>query len=75
MFRHRRIAEPLVLIRLPTAAKPCERSGALDAKFAARMEWMRKRGIRINLKESERPQLTKKPPLPGTVIYFPSALD
>ncbi len=70
LLRHKRITDPLVLIRLPAAAIPCEGSSTLDAKFAERMEWMRVRGIRIDLKESERPRPRKRPALPGTVISF-----
>ena len=72
LLRHRKINDSLLLVRLPVAAKACEGPSALDAKLAARMEWMRERGIRINLKESERPRRTIKPPLPGTVIPFSS---
>jgi hypothetical protein len=72
--RQRKITDPLILVRLPAAAIPCERSRGLDTKFADRVEWMRVRGIRIEIKESERPRLVKKPPLPGTVIPFSSRL-
>ena len=70
LLRQRRIAEPLVFVRLPAAARPCEGSNALDAKLADRMDWMRERGIRIDLEASDRPRSTKKTPLPGTVIPF-----
>lgn len=75
LLRHRRITRPLVFIRLPAAAILCEGSHALDAKFADRMEWMRERGIRIDLKELDCPPLRKKHPLPGTVIPFSSRLS
>ena len=70
LLRHRRIGDPLVFVRLPAAARPCEGSNALDAKLADRMEWMRERGIRMDLEASDRPRSTKKAPLPGTVIPF-----
>lgn len=59
-----------MLKRLPRNARPYQGADALAAKVASRIEWMRKRGIGIGLKETERPRLTKKPPLPGTVIPF-----
>ena len=61
----------LALKGMPTPAKPSEESRALAEKLAAQIEWMRKRGIDISLKKSERPpRPAQKPPLPGTVIYF-----
>ena len=72
LLKRRRIGDPLVFVRLPTAAVPCERSSALDAKFADRVDWMQTRGIRIGLNVSECPQLVKRLPLPGTVIPFSS---
>ena len=53
LLRYRKANDPLLLVRLPVAAKACEGPSTLDAKLAARIEWMRERGIRINLKESE----------------------
>jgi hypothetical protein len=56
---------------LPTAAKVSEESSTLAEKLAKQIEWMQKKGIDISLKESERPaRPPRKPPLPGTVIYF-----
>ena len=73
LLKHKRITDPLVLIRLPAAAIPCEESSALDAKFADRVEWMRVRGICIDLNESECPRLAKKSPLPETVVALSSS--
>ena len=55
------------------AAEWAEESDRLAEKLAIQRRWMQKRGIDITLKESERPpRPQKKPPLPGTVIFFSS---
>ena len=68
-FRHQ-MRDTFVLKALPTAAKVSQESSTLAEKLATQIEWMQKKGIDISLKESERPRLARKPPLPGTVIYF-----
>lgn len=55
---------------LPVAAQSSEESSRLAEKLRAQREWMRKRGINIKLKESERPRPEERMPLPGTVLYF-----
>ena len=64
--------DPLVLKSLPTAVKLSEESNSLTEKFVSRREWMQMKGIDGSCAESERPRLTPRPPLPGTVIYFSS---
>ena len=64
------MSDTLVSISLPTAAKFPEESSSLSEKLATQIRWMRKRGINIRLKASERPSPEQKAPLPGTVIYF-----
>ena len=58
-------------IVLPTDARFAEESRSLREKRSRQIEWMRRRGINIQLREIERPAVTQKPPLPGTVIDFP----
>jgi primosomal protein N'' len=73
-FRHRK-RDTSVFKALSTAANPSQDSDTLAKKLATQIEWMQKKGIDISLKESERPpRPTQKPPLPGTVIYFPKIL-
>ncbi len=64
--------DTLVVKALPTAVKLSQESSTLAEKLATQIQWMQKKGIDISLKESERPRLAQKPPLPGTVIYFSS---
>ena len=68
-FIHR-IRDTFVPRASPAAAKWAEESDKLAKKLSIQIQWMQERGIDIRLKESERPRLEKKPPLPGTVIYF-----
>ena len=65
-----RMKDTVVPEALPTEAKCSPESSRLAEKLAIQLEWMRKRGINIRLKESERPSPAKRSPLPGTVIYF-----
>jgi len=62
--------DPLVLKSLPTSARPSEGSRSLTDKFVSRLEWMQEKGIGDGLAAVERPLSSRKPPLPGTVIYF-----
>ncbi len=64
--------DTLVVKALPTVVKLSQESSTLAEKLATQIQWMQKKGIDISLKESERPRLAQKPPLPGTVIYFSS---
>jgi len=62
--------EPFLLKYLPLGAKPSDDSGTLAAKLESRIEWMLQRGIDIALRDSERPSVADRSPLPGTVIRF-----
>ncbi len=62
----------MVVKALPTVVKLSQESSTLAEKLATQIQWMQKKGIDMSLKESERPRLAQKPPLPGTVIYFSS---
>jgi hypothetical protein len=62
--------DTLVVNALPTVAKFTQESSTLTEKLAAQVQWMRKKGIDIRLKESERPRVEQKSPLPGSIIYF-----
>jgi hypothetical protein len=70
-FRHR-MRDTLVVNALPTTARLSQESSTLAEKLATQIQWMQNKGIDISLKESERPRLAEKTPLPGTVIYFSS---
>jgi hypothetical protein len=70
-MQHRHlINEGLASIALPTTLRFSQESSSLDKKLAPQVQWMRNRGLNIRLKESERPSVERKLPLPGTVIYF-----
>jgi hypothetical protein len=60
---------------LPTVLKRRNESGMFAKKLAIQILWMEKKGIGIRLKKSECPRLIQKPPLPGTIIYFSSAIE
>ena len=62
--------ESFLIKRLPTRARPAEESDALAQKFASRLEWMRERGIGLNLARPLNLRPAKKNPLPGTTLYF-----
>ena len=62
-------------IALPTAARFSEESRSLADKLAKQVQWMKQRGIDIRLKETERPSVEKKLPLPGTVLHFPAPAE
>jgi len=58
---------------LPCEAERSYESSKLAEKLSAQVQWMKSRGIDISLKDSERPRPGhKKPPLPGTILYFSS---
>jgi hypothetical protein len=67
-----RIRDTLTGKSLPTVTKLTPESSTLAVKLAIQIKWMQKKGIDIYLKDSERPRLEQKPPLPGTTIYFSS---
>ena len=57
-------------IDLPATLRFSQESSNLTEKLAMQVRWMQKQGIDIRLRESERPAVEQKLPLPGTVIYF-----
>ena len=69
LFRHQP-RDGYLIKSLPPRARISDESNTLAEKFAARIEWMKTRGIDAGLAESERPPTISKTPLPGTVIYF-----
>jgi len=60
----------MVVNALPTVARFTQESTTLAEKLAKQVQWMRKKGIDIRLKDSERPRLDQRSPLPGSIIYF-----
>jgi hypothetical protein len=64
--------DALVANSLPTVVKLSQEPSTLAEKLAIQIKWMQMKGIDISFKESERPQLEQKTPLPGTIIYFSS---
>jgi hypothetical protein len=73
-FRYQ-IRDTQAVKALPTVLKRSKGPGMLAEKLAIQIQWMQKKGIGIGLKESECPQPVQKPPLPGTIIYFSSAIE
>ena len=65
----------LAVTTLPTGVNDSKASRMLAEKLAIQIGWMRRKGIDILLKESECPRLVQKPPLPGTIIYFSTAIE
>ncbi|RLA24991.1 MAG: hypothetical protein DRQ63_10275 [Gammaproteobacteria bacterium] len=67
-----RMRDALVVNSLPTVVRLSQESSTLAEKLAIQIKWMQMKGIDISFKESERPRLEQKSPLPGTIIYFSS---
>ena len=64
--------DALVANSLPAVVRLSQEPSTLAEKLAIQIKWMQMKGIDISFKESERPQLEQKTPLPGTIIYFSS---
>lgn len=67
-----RLKKSLFAKSFHSAADDCPTEQALQEKLATQIQWMRMRGIDIDLKEDERPRPAQRQrvPLPGTVIHF-----